>query len=380
MLRYLWPGDIAMRRDQAMRFSSLGRMVKSGTPKGLTGEELNRGLAKVEDARHHVRGLFRFEWWYFDAVFDNGYSAVCILWPMNYFRPLRRQCSVMLSIYTPEGVQLKHYDFPPRRLFRGSYSTCDVNIGNNYVRGSHPRYEVHLESGEEVADLVFEAETPGWKPGNAVSVAPFPRYKTMGWLVPLPRAKVSGTLEVAGQKVEVEGHGYHDHNWGEAPLPLLIDNWHWGHIIAADIAIIWADITMDRSLEYDRSYMFLLCLGDRLVYESAQIEVVYEDWRDDPAYLHPYPAIITVSFGSAEEEASGEVTMRVQEVVETEDQLLRTDIPAFLHELVRRYLARPFYFRWRSRVEGWVEVRGKRILLEGDTVHEQMILRGRLPR
>ncbi|MDY6794165.1 MAG: hypothetical protein SWK76_02605 [Actinomycetota bacterium] len=64
--------------------------MKPGVPSGLRGPDLNRGLEAVENARHRVRGPFRYEWWYFDAVFDNGYSAVCISWPMNYFRPARR--------------------------------------------------------------------------------------------------------------------------------------------------------------------------------------------------------------------------------------------------------------------------------------------------
>lgn len=354
--------------------------MKPGVPSGRTGVDLNRGLAPAEDARHRLRGPFRCEWWYFDAVFDNGYSAVCILWPMNLFRPARRQCTLMLSIYTPQGEHIKHYLFPPRRLFQASYSTCDVRIGAGYARGSHPRYEVYLEAGDDAADLVFEAETPGWKPGTAVNYVPFPRYNTMGWLVPLPRARVRGRLRVAGREVAVEGHGYHDHNWGEAPFPFLVDNWHWGHIVSGDVGIIWSDITMDRRLDYDKTYMFLLSRGDRLVYESARLEVAYEDWVEDPAYLHPYPGRIAVSFGSEREVARGEFAMEVREVVETEDQLRDTDLPVFTHAIIHRFFAKPFYFRWRSRVHGWVETAGERVPLQGETVHEQMILRGRLPR
>lgn len=77
--------------------------LKQGVPTGKTGPALNRGLEPVEDARHRLRGPSRYEWWYFDASLDNGYSAVCILWPMNYFKPWKRQCAIMLSIYSPKG-------------------------------------------------------------------------------------------------------------------------------------------------------------------------------------------------------------------------------------------------------------------------------------
>jgi Svf1-like C-terminal lipocalin-like domain len=353
--------------------------LKQGIPTRKTGEALNEGLQPVEDARHRLKGPFQYEWWYFDASFDNGYSAVCILWPMNYFRPWKRQCSIMLSIYSPNGEHFKHYIFPPRDLFSASYQECDVRIGGSFVRGTHPRYEVHVEAEGDIADLVFEAQTPGWKPGTAVNQLPYRHYNTMGWLVPVPAAKVHGKLVVQGHAVEVEGHGYHDHNWGEAPIAKLTDNWHWGHIVSGDLGIIWSDITASRKLKYDKSYMFLLSKGHRLVYESAHLDIAYDDWKKDPAYLLPYPRRISISFGSQEEGCSGQITMDVLEVVETEDQLEVTGIPQFMRSFIRSRLANPYYFRWRSEISGWVEIEGKKISVEGETIHEQMILRGMKP-
>jgi hypothetical protein len=362
------------------RSRKTGAELKSGIPTGRTGDALNEGISPHEDARHRLRGPFAYEWWYFDSVFDNGYSAVAIVWPMNYAKPWRRQCTIQLSVYTPEGEHVKHYIFPPRSLFRGSYSQCDARIGDSYVRGVHPRYEVKMRAEDIAVDLVFEAETPGWKPGTAVNYVAFPRYNTMGWLVPLPRARVRGTLTVGGRKIEVEGHGYHDHNWGEAPFFHLVDNWHWGHILCGELGVIWADITMNRKLEFDRTFMLLLSRGDRLVYESADISISYEDWIENPQYLHAYPGRIHLSFGSAGDPVSGEATMRVKEVVETQELLEMADLPLFLKRAIHRTLAKPYYFRWRSSVEGSVEFEGESVSLTGDTIHEQMLPRGENPR
>lgn len=54
-------------------------------------------------------------------------------------------------------------------------------------------------------------------------------------------------------------------------------------------------------------------------------------------------------------------------------------LPQVINRLVNRTLAKPYYFRWRSQVEGWVEVAGERVTLKGKTIHEQMMLRGRRP-
>jgi hypothetical protein len=355
-------------------------MGLEGVPGSRTGDELNRGLEPDEDALRRPRGLLPYEWWYFEAAFDNGYSAVIIVWPMNYSKPWRRQCTVQLSIYTPDGQTLKHYIFPPRRLFSASSETCDVRVGDSYMRGSFPRYEVSMEAEGDRVDLVFESEVPGWKPGKGANIVPFPLFKTMGWLVPVPRAKVSGALSLGGRTLEVEGHGYHDHNWGEAPIFHVVDNWHWGHIVSGDLGITWADITMNRSLGYQRAYLFLLSRAERLIYESSDIALSYTRWRDEAAFLHPYPGRLSVSFGSAGTPASGEFSMHVREVIETQDLLEMVGLPGMLERLVHRTLSRPYYFRWRSRVEGSLLVEGERLEIEGETIHEQMLFRGRRPR
>lgn len=355
-------------------------VVRSGVPEGRTGEDLNHGLMPVEDARHRLRGPMHYEWWYFDATFDNGYSAVAIIWPMNYSRPWRRQCTVQLSIYTPEGRTYKHYIFPRRRLFSASYERCDVRVGDFvHIEGPHPTYRVQVEAEGDMVDLVFEAETHGWKPGAAVNYLPFPRYSSFCWHVPVPRALVSGAITVQGEHIGVEGHGYHDHNWGEVPFIYLIDNWNWGHIVHGELGIIWADITLYRGLDYERIYMFLLSSGERLVYESADLRIKYSEWKKDPGYLHPYPGLITVSFGSEGEPAAGEIRMKVSEVLETQDLLEMVGLPGAVNRVVNLMAAKPYYFRWRSQVEGWVKVDGDRMTLGGDTIHEQMLLRGRRP-
>jgi len=355
-------------------------MGLEGVPGNRTGDDLNVGLEPTDDARREPGGPLPYEWWYFDATFDNGYSAVVIAWAMNYSKPWRRQCTIQLSIYTPGGDTVKHYIFPPKRLFSASSETCDVRIGDSFMRGAFPLYEVSMEAEGDRVDLVFESEVPGWKPGKGANIVPFPMFKTMGWLVPVPRAKVSGTLTLGGRVIEVEGHGYHDHNWGEAPIFHVVDNWHWGHVVAGDLGITWADITMQKSLGYQRAYMLLLSRAGRLVYESADLSIAYGEWRDVAGFLHPYPGLITVSFGKDGQAARGEFSMRVENVIETQDLLEMVGIPRVLERAVHRTLSKPYYFRWLSHVEGVLHVEGERLQIDERTIHEQMLFRGRRPR
>jgi hypothetical protein len=39
---------------------------------------------------------------------------------------------------------------------------------------------------------------------------------------------LTGTITINGETVQVEGSGYHDHNWGNAPMNALVGGWYWG--------------------------------------------------------------------------------------------------------------------------------------------------------
>src|SRR5450756_532800 len=53
--------------------------------------------------------------------------------------------------------------------------------------------------------------------------------------------------------------------------------------------------------------------------------------------------------------------MKVEEVVETQELLEMAYLPLFSRRAIYKTLARPYYFRWRSSVEGSVEVEGETI-------------------
>ena len=72
--------------------------------------------------------------------------------------------------------------------------------------------------------------------------------------------------------------------------------------------------------------------------------------------------------------------MRVKKVIETQELLEMSDVPLCLRRAFYKTVARPYYFRWRSSVEGSVVVEGETIPIEGETIHEQMLLRGENPR
>ena len=103
-------------------------------------------------------------------------------------------------------------------------------------------YRLSLYHESLAAELTFWPRLPGWRAGSGHLFADSASGRHFDWVVPLPRARVEGTLTVAGRRRAVAGAGYHDHNWGNFYLPTAFSRWTWGRVFASDWTLIFGDI------------------------------------------------------------------------------------------------------------------------------------------
>ncbi|MBM3133516.1 MAG: hypothetical protein FJZ95_10885, partial [Chloroflexi bacterium] len=157
-----------------------------------------------------------WEWWYFDADFENGYTLVGTFHFGSPRPPANRDARfIEISIYDPAGEKRMVRKRFPKEQCRASEETCNVTIGDNVFEGEIPRFHLRFQEGNQGCDLTFESVVEGFMPRaptSSIGEAP------VGWIIPTARAKVSGTLTWDGKVMPVIGMGYHDHNWSEAPM------------------------------------------------------------------------------------------------------------------------------------------------------------------
>ncbi|MCX5998147.1 MAG: hypothetical protein NTU41_00760, partial [Chloroflexi bacterium] len=178
--------------------------------------QLGFTLEPRDDALHPSNAPGWWEWWYFDAHFDNGYS----LGGTFHFGSPRPPASpdvrfIEISLYDPEGNKRAVRKRYPKEQCRASEDTCQVVIGPNIYEGDIRRYHLSFQEGGQGCDLVYESLTDGFAPrGPTSSVG----TASVEWVVPQARARVTGTITWDGRVVKVSGVGYHDHNWSDAPM------------------------------------------------------------------------------------------------------------------------------------------------------------------
>ena len=200
-----------------------------------------------------------FEWWYFDASFTDGSTAVIVFSTKNILRPGgKADPGVSIVITTGKGNKITVSDNPGMENFMASRETVDVQIGNSYVRGDLSQCIIHFEKDEIEADLILTSEAPSWRPGSGKIYFDQEKKDYFAWLAAIPYGRIEGSLTYNGEKIDVTGTGYHDHNWGNVRLDKVMTQWYWGRADCASAA--WPGRLWQRKVRWQGALIHLAWL------------------------------------------------------------------------------------------------------------------------
>jgi predicted secreted hydrolase len=347
------------------------------------------GLSPGEDGDHYSPARDFFEWWYFDAAFDNGYRLVAIL-HSSLYNAVDHKPTLDLRVTPPGGASVTAIGRFSRREYRSAADHCDVRIGGCRASQEAPgRYRLQLKQGPLEADLHFQAAAPGWRPGNGCLFFDRETGHYFKWVVPLPLAAVSGTLRVGGEQMQVQGRGYHDHNWGNFVLADAFDHWYWGRFQASrpeeNCALIFGDVH-GRGPAPQVVRPFLLVAGGEILPGNPSLTVELEQDRLEPltgvryptrlnlrAEAEAYTAALTLQTGrmlEALDFASSRFRRRLPRQLSETAFYLVYDKP-FLGEAARRMLGKASYLRLEAQAQLTMEL-PQPVCLEGDAIYEIM--------
>ena len=193
-----------------------------------------------DDTHHGNIKLLDIEWWYFDAIFDDGYS-VQIGFRIYHIKKIGIVQS-RINIYKdgkPVSEKLK-VDFVSNFKVDMEYPNISLNKKKvvqfdeeAYKKNNKWKYRVKLSIKDSSIDLIFTGNTVGWKIETSDTC----------WAVPLPKAFVEGNIVINGKEIKVKGVGYHDHNWSYSPTTAMNNfGWFWGRISSDSLTITWAKV------------------------------------------------------------------------------------------------------------------------------------------
>jgi hypothetical protein len=92
----------------------------------------------------------------------------------------------------------------------------------------------------------------------------------------VPQGRADATHSVAGKEHAASGVGYHDHNWGNAPMNSLINHWYWARGQAGPYTTIAPYITAEEKFGNAELPIFLLAADGKVIADDAT-KVTFEE-------------------------------------------------------------------------------------------------------
>ncbi|MFO7677271.1 MAG: hypothetical protein R6V50_02655, partial [Thermoplasmatota archaeon] len=184
------------------------------------------------------------EWWYFDAVFENGYSIHFGL--RTYHIKKSGIVQARITIYkdgkvisaTVKPYLYSNFSTSNQHPFVAIDGKTVMELNkDHYNKTGEWKYYIRFSIGKNAFDLTFLGQTKGWKIETSATC----------WAVALPKASVTGSITVDGSNIKVNGIGYHDHNWGYSPTTAVSNHgWFWGRITSDTLNITWSKVIKDK--------------------------------------------------------------------------------------------------------------------------------------
>jgi len=180
------------------------------------------------------------EWHYFNYHDDAGRSLYVSISALAWAGDLAASGysrGVVLFEYVDEtGRQTKLVDVLPGREIAASTDAPDLLVGLNAVRIDGGVYRVHVALADSLARPVTAVLDLTPTPHQYVPpLAPMGADVPFGYVVPVVRGRLTGRVSMGGKTVELDGTGYHDHNWGH----FRDAAWDWGIVHAGRFSILY---------------------------------------------------------------------------------------------------------------------------------------------
>jgi hypothetical protein len=134
-------------------------------------------------------------------------------------------------------------------------------LGPNRFVGDLHRYHITAVIEDLSVDIDLVSEVPPWrpKPGHTYfAKAKGAPEQLFAWLPSVPQGRVTIDYRLGGTAMKGTGIGYHDHNWGDAPMSSLMHDWYWARAKVGPYSIVTSFITAGERFGYATQTVFLL--------------------------------------------------------------------------------------------------------------------------
>jgi hypothetical protein len=203
------------------------------------------------------------EWHYFNYHDDQGRSLYVSINALAFEED--RAASgysrgmVLFQYVDPDGKRTRMLDVLPGREIAASTEAPDLLMGLNAVRFDAGSYRINVALSDSTGrPVTVELDLQATPHQYVPPVTPMGSDTQFGYVVPVVRGHMTGRVRLDGQSIELDGVGYHDHNWGHFREAV----WDWGVVHVGEYTVLYGRFANTADALADKPILFALFDGD----------------------------------------------------------------------------------------------------------------------
>ncbi|OZG69214.1 Hydroxyneurosporene synthase (CrtC) [Bifidobacterium eulemuris] len=324
-----------------------------------------------EDGRRSTSAKGMWEWWYFDAILDDGTKVVIQFFTKSgaHLYSGKDHPRFTIKVTLPDGTEYMRE--PKFQVSEASWGErqCDVRYAAHRFSGDLKDYDIHVEPIDGLgADLHLHSLSKPYRPGSAYFEFGSPdRFYT--WFCAVPKGEVSGALTIDGKRVEAHGYGYHDHQWGNVNFLKEWNHWVWARQSFDDCSMLVFDMVANEKMGHARfPIVFIQDENGDLIFENTRnVECeVLEDYHDEVSEKD-YPKAIHYVFRN--DGVTADYTLRMNEIIECNG---RNNLPWIKRTVAGLNGLDPAYTRYSATGDLILTTDDDRMERSGNLIYEFM--------
>ena len=201
--------------------------------------ELGPEVQLWEDGLRTEKKNNQLEWWYFDGKLPDGTIIVCYFWKVHF---ISDRYFIGVNYTTPNGYDNFKIKFFKESEVSFSKDSCNVKMGSNSIIGNLESYQITIDPNDFDGigfDVILKSNSLPYRPQDGIIKA---GSNYFAWLSAVPNGDFEGKLTFNSKTKQINGSGYHDHNWGNTPLQKLFKSWMWFRGEAGPYTIITSEL------------------------------------------------------------------------------------------------------------------------------------------
>lgn len=276
-----------------------------------------------EEGRRNPAKAGNNEVWYFDGTLTDGSKFIIGFRPKA---PAKTNLdgdspNINMVITTPDGREVSDFQyFTAEESYTGKGEGCDLKYGPNTAKGDFKHYDLHIEAINGIgADLQFKALVEPFRQGTGiVTFGDNDEFHHTDLAV--PKNCVTGILYYDGKEHQVEGLGYHDHQWMNTIPMVLYHHWLWGRMYTDKYTVYIYDFVTAEAYGFKRLPMFGLLDNEtgKIVFKTDGHFTLETKKEMQPQLGREFPKVSRYVFENSDGQ-SVEFTITWEQELETRD-------------------------------------------------------------